>query len=168
MGFWDGSGISWTTCKQSAPRSRQITTRTPHQSLNFYRPDALPDAQLTVSKHRMQWLINTQPINGAFPGLPRWSRTRKVKPIWISLKQETVSGSGISWAICKSAPCSRQPCQHPTTQFFTGWMPFLSPNQQRQSTEGKSTKWLINCLLIMPICKWTLRDMMEQSSRCFR
>ena len=24
------SGISWTTCKQSAPRSRQITTQTPH------------------------------------------------------------------------------------------------------------------------------------------
>jgi len=48
-----------------------------------------------------------------------------------------VSGSGISWAICKSAPCSRQtPCQHPTTQFFTGRMPFLPPNQQRQSTEG--------------------------------
>jgi len=32
MGFWDGSGISWTACKQSAPRSRQITTLTPHQS----------------------------------------------------------------------------------------------------------------------------------------
>jgi len=30
----------------------------------------------------------------------------------------------------------RQPCQHPTTQFFTGRMPFLPPNQQRQSTEG--------------------------------
>ena len=28
--------------------------------------------------------------------------------MWILLKQETVSGSGISWAICKSAPCSRQ------------------------------------------------------------
>ena len=27
--------------------------------------------------------------------------------IWILLKQETVSGSGISWAICKSAPRSR-------------------------------------------------------------
>jgi len=25
----------------------------------------------------------------------------------------------------------------PTTQFFTGWVPFLPPNQQRQSTEGK-------------------------------
>jgi len=28
-------------------------------------------------------------------------------------------------------------CQHPTTQFFTGRMLFLPPNQQRQSTEGK-------------------------------
>jgi len=28
MGFWDGSGISWTPCKQSAPRSSQITTPT--------------------------------------------------------------------------------------------------------------------------------------------
>ena len=30
----------------------------------------------------------------------------------------------------------RQPRQHPTTLFFTGRMPFLTPNQQRQSTEG--------------------------------
>jgi len=29
------------------------------------------------------------------PGLPGWAGTRKVKPIWILLKQETVSGSGI-------------------------------------------------------------------------
>ena len=42
------------------------------------------------------------------PGLPGWAGTRKVKPIWILLKQETVSGNGISWAICKSAPRSRQ------------------------------------------------------------
>ena len=28
--------------------------------------------------------------------------------------------------------------QQTDTQFFTGWMPFLSPNQQRQSTEGKT------------------------------
>ena len=42
------------------------------------------------------------------PGLPGWAGTRKAKPIWILLKQETVSGSCISWAICKSAPRSRQ------------------------------------------------------------
>jgi len=72
------------------------------------------------------------------PGLPGWAGTRKVKPIWILLEQETVSGSGISWAICKSAPRSRQiTTPAPTTQFFTGRMPFLPPNQQRQSTEGQ-------------------------------
>ena len=30
----------------------------------------------------------------------------------------------------------RQPRQYPTTMFFTGRMPFLPPNQQRQSTVG--------------------------------
>ena len=52
-----------------------------------------------------------------------------------------MSGSGISWAICKSAPRSRQitmPAAHRSV-FFTGRMPFLPPNQQLQSTEGKKT-----------------------------
>ena len=74
------------------------------------------------------------------PGLPGSAGTRKVKAIWILLKQETVSGSGISWAICKSAPCSRQtttPAPHHSV--FTGRMPFLPPNQQRQSPEGTNT-----------------------------
>ena len=42
---WHQLGI----CK-SAPRSRQITTPAPHHSV-FYRPDALPAAQPTASKH---------------------------------------------------------------------------------------------------------------------
>jgi len=29
-------------------------------------------------------------------------------------------------------------CQHPTTQFFTGLISFLPPNQQRQSPEGNN------------------------------
>ena len=80
---------------------------------------------------------HTHPFNGLFLRLPGWAGTRKVKPIWILLKQETVSGSGISWAICKCAPRSRQittPAPHHSV-FFTGRMPFLPPNQQRQSTE---------------------------------
>jgi len=112
MRFRYGSGISWTICKQSAPRFRQITTATPH----------------------------THPFNGPFSGTTQVSRYQKGKKIWILLKQETVSGSGISWALCKSAPRSRQiTMQHSTTQFFTGRMPFLPPNQQRQSTEGKNS-----------------------------
>ena len=42
------------------------------------------------------------------PELPGSAGTRKVIPIGILLKQETVTGSGISWTICKSASRSRQ------------------------------------------------------------
>ena len=47
-------------------------------------------------------------LTALFPGLPGWAGTRKVKPIWILLKQQIVSGSGISWATCRSAPRFRQ------------------------------------------------------------
>jgi len=33
MGLCDGSGISWAICKQSARRSRQISTPTPNHSI---------------------------------------------------------------------------------------------------------------------------------------
>ena len=51
---WHQLGI----CK-SAPRSRWITTPAPHHSV-FYRPDALPAAQPTASKHWRH--INTRNI----------------------------------------------------------------------------------------------------------
>jgi len=53
-------------------------------------------------------MFNYTRLTALCPGLPRWAGTRKVKPIWILLKQMTVSGSGIRWAVCKSAPRSRQ------------------------------------------------------------
>jgi len=81
MGFWVGSGISWTICKQSAPRSRQITTATPHH-LFFYRPDALPDAQPTplwtrcwflctkCSKTRLRASLVPKVSRGLYPAPP--------------------------------------------------------------------------------------------------
>ena len=103
------------------------------------------------------------------PGLPGWPGTRKVQPIWILLKQETVSDSGISWAICKSAPRSRQ-ITTPASPSCLQRMPFLSPNQQRQSTKAQLvTAWwtVIFVVLVLlgghrawmhctsqPICKY--------------
>ena len=81
--------------------------------------------------------VGLRRLTALCPGRPGQAGTRKVKPISILLKQETVSGSGISWVVCKSAPRSRQittPAPHHSV--FTGRMPFLPPNQQRQSTEG--------------------------------
>ena len=57
-------------------------------------------------------------FNGPFSGTTQVSRYQK--KIWILLKQETVSGSGISWAICKSAPRSRQitmPAPHDSVSY---------------------------------------------------
>jgi len=47
-----GSGFSWAICK-SAPRCRQTTMPAPHRSV-YYRPDALPATQPTVSMHWRQ------------------------------------------------------------------------------------------------------------------
>ena len=68
------------------------------------------------------------------PGLPGWAGTRTVKPIWISLKQETVSGSGISWAICKSAPRSRQittPAPHHSGFYRPDALPAAQPSASK-------------------------------------
>ena len=145
----------------------------------------MPTSRITM-KHNIMYK-HTHPFNGLLSGT-QVSRYQKVKPILILLKQETVSGSGISWAICKSALRSRQikakfhytgptgPARtrarpgpqtrvsdkirglcpvgsgrarvvefsynHASTptQFFTGRMPFLLPNRQRQSIEGNSTE----------------------------
>ena len=69
--------------------------------------------------HKDRMLLNAHKTAAAYththtqlmalcPGLPGSAGIRKAKPVWISLKQDTVSGSGISSAICKSAPRSRQ------------------------------------------------------------
>ena len=68
------------------------------------------------------------------PGLPRWAGTRKVKPMWILLKQETVSGSGISCAICKSAPRSSQittPAPHHSVFYRPDAVPATQPTASK-------------------------------------
>ena len=86
---------------------------------------------------RYEMLSHTR-FTALFSGLPGWAGTRKAKPIWVLLKQETVSGSGISWAIiCKSAPRSRQitmPAPHHSVFYRPDALP-APPNQQCQSTE---------------------------------
>ena len=68
------------------------------------------------------------------PGLPGSASARKVKPIWILLKQETVSGSGISWAVCKSASSCRQitmPVPHHSFFYRPDALPAAQPTASR-------------------------------------
>ena len=69
-------------------------------------------------------------LTGLSLGLPRWAGTRKVKPIWILLKQERVSGNGIRWAIFKSALRSRQittPAPHHSVFYRPDALPAAKP-----------------------------------------
>jgi len=68
-------------------------------------------------------------------------KTRKVKTNLDLLEQETVSGSGICWAICKSAPHPTQPRQHPTTQFLQAGCPSCRP-----TNSVKALKEQIQCI----------------------
>ena len=79
-------------------------------------------------------LLQLQPFNGLFSRTTWVSRYQKVKPIWILLEQKTVSGSGISWAICKSAPRSRQittPVPHHSVFYRPDALPVAQPTASK-------------------------------------
>jgi len=63
-----------------APRSRQITTPTPHHS-NFYRPDALPDAQpcQNIEGTFILYYTHTHSFNSPLSGTTRVSQYQKGK-----------------------------------------------------------------------------------------
>ena len=113
-------------------------------SLTYHKQQAISISWLHCILSRQQhsqWDVRlaVNRLTALFPGIPGWARTRKVKPMWILLKQETVSGSGISWDICKSAPRGRQittPAPHHSVflQFFA--LPAAQPTASKH--------WLIN------------------------
>ena len=57
MGFWDSVALAWPYA--NSLHLLQTDNHTNTSPLNFYRPDALPDAQPTVSKH---WRHKTQEL----------------------------------------------------------------------------------------------------------
>ena len=91
---------------------------------------------------------NTQPFNGPFSGTTQVSRYQKGKPIWILLKQETVSGSGIRWAICKSAPRSRQittPAPHHSV-FLQAGCPSCRPTNSVKALKAQVVSRVVSVL----------------------
>ena len=75
------------------------------------------------------------PLGWRYSTLHGWASTRKVKPIWTLLKQVTVSGRGISWAICKSATLrSRQitmPAPHHSVFYRSDALPVVQPTASK-------------------------------------
>jgi len=92
----------------------------------FSTPSAASVALLHTHAHAR---THTHLFNGPLSGTTRVSRYQK----------ETVSGSGISWAICKSAPRSRQitmPALHRSVCLQAG-CPFCRPTNSVNALKAK-------------------------------
>ena len=104
---------------------------------------------LDYSMHNFWWLLplsnthtHTHPFNGPFSGTTRVSRYQKGKT---NLDFTEARDSEWQWHQLghMQVSTSLQTDNHASTpplSFFTGRMPFLLPNQQRQSTEGTSQR----------------------------
>jgi len=93
--------------------------------------------------HHLRTQTHTHSFNGPFPRTTRVSRYQK----GITNLDFTVArDSEWQWhqlghmQVCTSLETDNH-ASTPTTQFFTGRMLFLLPNQQRQSTEGTQTDY---------------------------
>jgi len=130
------SHFSWSFCILVTDGNRLLNT-----SLGYLADMCYP--LKTVSRIFLNHINNTR-LKAFRLGLPGRASTKTVKPIWILLKQQTVSGSGISWAICKSAPRPRQittpACHH---SVFTGWMLFTQPTVSKHWKQFLLLSWTI-------------------------
>ena len=122
--------------------STTLTDPTVLQWLSHLTNTTVSNLCCSPSSH-FEYCKHTHPFNVPCLGLSRWAGTRKAKPIWILLKQETVSGSGISWAICKSEPCSGQitmPAQHHSVSYRPDALPAAQPTVSKHWRQIKALK----------------------------
>ena len=114
----------------------QTNNHASNPPLSFFtgRMPFLPPNQQRQSTEGIQPYSTHTRLMALFPGVPGWAGTRKVKPIWILLEQETVGGSGISWAICKSAPRFRRittPAPHHSVFYRPDALPATQPTASK-------------------------------------
>jgi len=63
-----------------------------------------------------------------------------------------VSGSGVSWAICKSAPCPRQittPAPHHSVSYSPSWRPTNSVKAQKANNNDNDVYCFVLCQLTL-------------------
>jgi len=157
--FGDGGGTDHVALAQAADYTR-VQRLEPHSALHHTASSSAfllhaPHWHITYTRHPAAHTHTHTRLTALFPALPRWAGTRKVKPIWILLKQETVSGSGTSWAICNLAPCSRQ-----TTTSAPHHSVFYRPDALPAAQPTVSKHWRndIPLLLLLILLKFVIAN----------
>ena len=144
--YWTGKGIPTSRLSTGARtrRARVARTRGAH---------ARTQARTHTHTH-------THTFNSPFSGTTQVSRYQKGKPIWILLQQETVSGSGLSWAICKSAPSSRHttmPAPHNSVTFQSIKFQSYQTLQPHMTAYSSARMYSLICVIISN--KWDLHSL---------
>jgi len=144
----------------------QVTADSPHMQmflLIYYKKrqsQSCPDEmEVRATESRTCWPQTHTCLTAIFPGLPGSAGTRKVKPTgfyWSKRQWVAVASAWPDMQVCTSLQTYNHASTSPLS-FFTGRMPFLPPNQQRQSTEG-NTCWPVIQLsgIYQYACKQTL------------
>jgi len=99
-------------------------------NMDFFDIESLPLLHTTTTTITSTLHTLNGPLSGTTP----------VKPIWILLKQETVSGSGINWTTCKPAPHSRQitmPAPHHSV-FLQAGFPSCRPTNSVKAPKAEA------------------------------
>jgi len=124
------STVGWAIAKA------QICRKVYHISLSFFSRTTWMQ---NIDTHTTILLLVCNMSGSTRVSRYQKDKTKKVKTNLDLLEQEIVSGSGICWAICKSAPHPRQPRQHPTTQFF--YRPDALPDTQPTASKHWRQKY---------------------------
>jgi len=139
-----GSSDSGRYCRQRPLSNwRQITATSGHcrllhagQNFDGTGTRNTSDNQRPCALHSTHYSRHTHPFNGPFSGTTQLSRYQKSKT---NLDFTEARDSELQWhqlgrmQVCTSLQTDNHNSTPPLT-FFTGQMPFLPTNQQRQST----------------------------------
>ena len=107
---------------------------------------------------------NAHPFNGSFSTTTQVSQYQKGKTnLDFTEARDSEWGSGISWAICKSAPCSRQITTPAPHRFYRPKCTFI---RQGHETD-RQTDVRQQCLLPSPILyKWGTIQLPQTNGQC--
>ena len=90
----------------------------------MHKEQLVQESELTPTTH-----THTR-LTALCRGLPRLAGTRKVKPIWILLKQETVSGSG-HMQVCTSLQTDNHASNPPLSFYRSDALPAAQPTASK-------------------------------------
>ena len=149
---------TWINCEASC-KSQPLSNATSYVSAGTVPPTT----KYTHTHARTHAHTHTH-LTALCPGLPGWVGTRKVKPIWILLKQKTVSGGDHQQLNTHTYTATMHTCQHNRQQLRnTGpGVPTTTCSDEWSTAAVCAQKWIFfDCHVLVQ--HFLIRDVQTQT-----